>query len=110
MAARLEDFSDAFFGSRINHGDAAVVFAKAYKDLLGRSVIADVVGIGAEINALAQRVGPAVKNVELAVARVGHEELVKLRNIERTLRFGHATDAVDDAAGEDIDNLDGVVA
>src|SRR5215470_8202506 len=110
MAFSFVHLTNALVGLRVDHCYAALVFAESDEHGVGSLLVAHVVGIFAEVDRFAQRVGCAVIDADFTVLGIGDIELVDARNVEWPLRLSQASDAVDYAAGKHINDFHGVIA
>ena len=110
MAARLEDLADLLLFLRINESDSAILFAVAKDDQFRGGVPAEVVRVRGKIEGFAKLVGRAVVDIDLAIFRVGDDQLVEIRYVEDALRLGKSGNAVDHSARECVNDLRRVVA
>ena len=95
-------------GLRVDRRDRPV--AVAHVQQLRRRVVAQVVRVLSDLEALHQLEGRAVVDVDVLVGGVGDVESVALGEVVRALRLGQSRDALDQLPGEGVDDLHGVVA
>src|ERR1043165_8116881 len=107
MAVEL-NVADALAARRVD--DAERSGAVAHVDAAGRRVVAHVVRVVGEFDALDSFIKRRVENVAGAAFRVGDVELVRFGNKADALRLAQAGDRVDAVARLEVYDLDRVVA